>query len=567
MSTENFKYMSAVVVPVFLACTALLSVDVFVDDNFLFRNYTFVILTLLLFVWQMFCVKDFKIGISTISAAFTMLLLYIVLRIADGSGARIAYLLSSIVLLQCLYNIRCKDRIVAVTFVVLCSIQIVVCVLQWLNFLESGETGLLAGTFDNPTGVSLLLTSGIPFMYSLYCKKPSVCLLAFIVLVWLTVAFVGSRAGILSLFVVSLLYAFEKYKERLPRFKLMVMVSVVTLFMLTAALLLLKSGSTIGRFLISKLTWSIAFEKMCMGSGVYGFTSRYMDVQADYFNNNPDSIFSQVADIPMHPLNEYLMLFVQYGIVGAVLLVVLILGIRAAGLKKQDACYYCLVVLAIQSCFTYSMRYSFVWFVCILCLSQVMRNTVRIQQLKSSFLVRLLSVVACVGISYLIYKDISFEHKWGKLVDKATTDELADEDMQEYKKLETDWNGNPFFYYNYAAALRRNGYWEESNEQLVKYGIYVKDYYGLLMHADNYYSMECYNLAAKYYERTHNMCPSRFVPLQGMMRSYQESGDMRLAYNTARKIIGKKVKVKSYNVSLIKKEAEKYITEYEEITE
>ena len=181
--------------------------------------------------------------------------------------------------------------------------------------------------------------------------------------------------------------------------------------------------------------------------------------------------------------------------------------------------------------------------------------------MKSSFLARLLSVVVCVSISYFIYKDISFEYKWGKLVDKARTDELADEDMQEYKKLETDWNGNPYFYYNYAAALRRNGYWEESNEQLVKYGIYVKDYYAVLMCADNYYDSGYYNIAAKYYRRAHNMCPVRFVPLQGLLRSYHESGNLESAYKIANVIVDKDVKIKSYNVSLIKKEADKYLRE------
>ena len=58
------------------------------------------------------------------------------------------------------------------------------------------------------------------------------------------------------------------------------------------------------------------------------------------------------------------------------------------------------------------------------------------------------------------------------------------------------------------------------------------------------------------------MCPVRFLPLRGMLRTRQKQKVQSEASLIAQTIINKKPKIKSYTVSVIKAEAQNYL-EYE----
>ena len=57
------------------------------------------------------------------------------------------------------------------------------------------------------------------------------------------------------------------------------------------------------------------------GYGVGGFSAHYMDYQAQYFKEHPDSQFAILADNIKSPFNEYLSVGVQFGILTWVLLI------------------------------------------------------------------------------------------------------------------------------------------------------------------------------------------------------------------------------------------------------
>ena len=77
--------------------------------------------------------------------------------------------------------------------------------------------------------------------------------------------------------------------------------------------------------------------------------------------------------------------------------------------------------------------------------------------------------------------------------------------------------------------------------------------------ADNYYQKECWKEAERRYKLAQCMCPSRFLPLQGLLRVYAKSKNCILAERVALEIINKRIKIPSYTVSIIREEARNYL--------
>jgi len=96
---------------------------------------------------------------------------------------------------------------------IICSIEAVYAILQYAGILRAFEGHRMIGSFDNPAGLAACLCAGLPFM--LYKTKDRYAWqkyisIAAIALVSVTVILSGSRAGMLSLFVVVAAVFFSK---------------------------------------------------------------------------------------------------------------------------------------------------------------------------------------------------------------------------------------------------------------------------------------------------------------------------------------------------------------------
>lgn len=77
--------------------------------------------------------------------------------------------------------------------------------------------------------------------------------------------------------------------------------------------------------------------------------------------------------------------------------------------------------------------------------------------------------------------------------------------------------------------------------------------------ADNYYHLECWAEAESRYQKALAMCPSRFLPLQGLLRLYVKVGRSSLCRANCLEILDKPVKVPSYTVAIIQEEAKTHL--------
>ena len=73
------------------------------------------------------------------------------------------------------------------------------------------------------------------------------------------------------------------------------------------------------------------------GHGIGSFEAHYMDYQADYFKQHEQSRYSMLADNVKQPLNEYLKILLNFGIVGTLVLFLLIVAIVYCYKKNSNS--------------------------------------------------------------------------------------------------------------------------------------------------------------------------------------------------------------------------------------
>ena len=70
-----------------------------------------------------------------------------------------------------------------------------------------------------------------------------------------------------------------------------------------------------GRLLIWNVSVEMIKDKPLFGLGHDTFQAKYMNYQAEYFRNNPNSRYKLLADNVKHPFNEFIKVAVEFGIV------------------------------------------------------------------------------------------------------------------------------------------------------------------------------------------------------------------------------------------------------------
>ncbi len=96
------------------------------------------------------------------------------------------------------------------------------------------------------------------------------------------------------------------------------------------------------------------------------------------------------------------------------------------------------------------------------------------------------------SVSFLI-KNIIFERTWKRISLVAEKNNgLLDNELSVFTKLYDEWNGNPYFLYNYASELKNVELYKQSVNIFLHCESYINTYDLQMQLADNYYQMECW---------------------------------------------------------------------------
>lgn len=495
----------------------------------------------------------------------------LVISVEDKWFATIlALLLGLVIYVICKLNcISCRINKQFFNFSIIVSISCcflaIYGILQAISAISSNSYFGIAGGFDNPAGYAASISAGFPMILYLLnsCQSKyfiGINIFAALLMI-IAVALSGSRAGMLSMAVMIIFWLILQIKVTMR----LLFICFASTILLLFVLYICKKDSADGRLLIWQCSWEMIKEKPVTGHGMGGFRTNYMNYQAHYFRQNSDSDYVMLADNINRPFNEFIMLVVNFGLVGFVLFIFLsyflIKSYKRNPCDKSKIALCSLLGMAVFSCFSYPLSYPFVW-VMILFATYVIISLANYSISPVLFRMKKLMClfVLCLSLAGITYISVEFINHiaWGKTV-RVSLIKQTDKTFAQYEKLFLKLKNNYLFLYNYAAELNYGGSYKKSQQIAQECSKYLSDYELQLLMGDNCVKMKEYERAEIYFQQAAYMCPVRFVPLYELMKIYQLKEERQKTKEIAERISCKPVKIPSERIERIKKMAHEYL--------
>ena len=437
---------------------------------------------------------------------------------------------------------------------------------QFVGWLPSNHSKCaITGSFENPAGFAAVLAIGFPIGLYLLVKEKKVeqYIASSVSILILIIVFLSeSRTGLLAILVSSFIYFLlqTNFIRKFQKLKFYKLLSAIVMSLLVAGAFMLyyqKKDSANGRLLIWEISTKMIEDKPIFGHGFSSFQERYMDYQAEFFKNNPNSKYSQLADNVKHPFNEFIKVTVEFGLIGLAITLSFILfafwKITKSKNENRGLVLSGLVSFLVFACFSYPLQYISVWLLLAFYLSALLpTKEIKIKNTPISVITRSIIVVTCVFSLSFFVKQIQAEIHW-KTIAVNSLRGNTQEMIPEYEKLySTSLIRNPLFLYNYGAELNVAGRFDKSINVLNECKRRFNDYDLQMLLADNYYKNGEHEKAIQIYEHASNMIPCRFLPLYNLFAISKETSQKDMAEKFAIEIINKEVKIPSNSVFFYK---------------
>lgn len=542
-----------------------LSFPVFVEAELLSKWYVFIGGCSLHCLIILTIIKTPTVNIDLITAVTIIFTGYLLLiSLLTSSSQSNINILSIVAFILLYFSFKLTPCVllknIDVVILSVCVLQACYGLMQYVGILHTYSVFKIIGSFDNPAGFAACLATGFPFCFSVITRGKLRCYFGIISLAIIMMAIIlsGSRAGMIALIIVCYIYIGDKYYHKFKKYRKYSIVLFAVLLLAGMGLFFLKKDSAIGRILIWKNSLEMIVNKPILGSGVGAFLGNYMQYQANFFELDSNSLYTMLADNVTHPFNEYLLLIIEYGMLGFFLFVTVIFVVIKY-FERITVYHLCLVSVGVFACFSYPLRYPFVVVLIAYSLTKIVTRKIVI--LKINYFAKTVGGLLVGGISLFLIKDVQFEYRWGKLVQQLQAENYR-KFLSDYEKLYFQWNGDPMFLYNYAAILNRVEQYDKSNDVLNRCIPYFNNYEVQMLIADNYFELKQWSQAEVYYFIAHHMIPSKFVPLYKLMMLYATVGDQQKSLRIAYLIINKEIKIRSGAVYYIRTEAQDIINKY-----
>lgn len=440
----------------------------------------------------------------------------------------------------------------------LCFCQAVYAIMQALEVLPSCSIHQVVGSFDNPAGLVACLGVGLPCCIYLYrvAENRIIKWVVVITAVFIVVAILlsKSRTGVLAgLFVPIVWWLFSI--KRNNWFKLLILSLGIVLMSL---MYILKKESADGRLLMLRCGWEMIKDKPLFGHGVGSVEAHYMDYQAAWLKNNPDTSFSFLADNVKKVFNEYLAIGICFGVMGWLVLVgfvcLMIHCYRKNPTDEGKCALMTLAVIGALGCFSYPLTYPFTWIVLFLDCSILLNHAYSLSAWKNMNFCYGFSVILFIMSVFLLYGVIRracAELEWGHIV-KIADRERGEDFITKYNSLLPVLGNEPYFLYNYSVELYVVGNYEKALLVARHCRKFWADYDLELLHGELFDKLDRSQEAERHFKLASQMCPVRFIPLFRLYQIYRKRGEETKAYQMGEMILHKPVKVKSATIQRIK---------------
>lgn len=425
---------------------------------------------------------------------------------------------------------------------------------QLYNFFPSGHSIFkTTGSFFNsgPYGGFIALMFPLTLHYWIYFKHRNkllgyiflfvgaVCLMILPATLSRT-AWIAAIAGcgLVLVFDTRIIIKLRIFRKRhQKRFGLYILILSVFLIGTIYGVYYLKKDSANGRLFMWKVTTLAIKEKPVSGVGLGGFPASYSKAQMEYFRSDKASDTEKlVAGSPEYAFNEFLRIFLEQGIIGGILFLLLTIIIIQSGIKNSQTgaagSFLTLSVFAFASYPYYLWEFLVVWVLLgTMCVSG--RNISTLKSFnKSNTGIKYISVFlflsALLAGSFICakhqYSYYQANKEWKKLRSLYTL-KAYESIVDEYEMLYPKLNYQPKFVFEYAVALNATEQRKKADKVLLR-GIQVScDPMFYNVKGRNHHEMGQYDKAEAAYISSTYLLPERIYPYYLLTKLYADSAN------------------------------------------
>jgi len=338
-------YYAGVVIFTALVSTGTIHSHTLFDGIINAKAAWFILLAGLMFI---FIIIDYRINIAVIELnsvdiLISLLFIYFIINNClhgrqlvsknnvQNGGLLISYFFCKIFFSQK----RFSFQPIKITMLLLSIVQIVIAILQWIEFFSSYNSNFkFTGFFFNPSPFAIYLSSLLIFCQVIYFfdKDKIIKTAAFAnLLLGIPIIIISqSRSSWVGFILTSLLLFFLKFNLFIPIKNLSVYIRknilYVVIFLLIIAfssygLYYMKKDSADGRL----LTWNVSVlmfkDHLFLGLGQGGFEAYFLKYQSQYFKMHPEQMqkFGKLAGQTVYAFNDILQIAVEEGMLGLLL--------------------------------------------------------------------------------------------------------------------------------------------------------------------------------------------------------------------------------------------------------
>lgn len=376
-----------------------------------------------------------------------------------------------------------------------------------------------------------------------------------------------SRAGLIALAVSGVVFALTKteIKSYLRSHKWLPLSVVAVSLAIGAGAFCLKKDSALGRFHIWEMELRAIADKPLTGHGYGNALGSYGDAQAEYFEGEERGQERvRIAGCPEYAFNEYLRLGMEFGILGLLLSVaVIVLGTMML-CHSDSSLTFGLVAWGTFAMASYPLA---VWQLRLLLavfLGAAIGVSVKVGKKGRLILV---PALVCLSVgSMLVWLPENkhrkeAESKWleeRRFTNFGIFDGMAGRLAILYPQLRRNFR----YLYDYGYALHKECRYEESNVILREGALISSDpmFYNII--GKNHEALGDYELAERNYIHAHNMVPSRLYPYILLMEMKERQGNTEQALAYARKALSLPVNERNMSMRDLHERARKYYDEH-----
>ena len=247
--------------------------------------------------------------------------------------------------------------------VAICIFQALLGIVQYIGIFRIHADFKVVGTFDNPAGFISCICAALPLGILFFNSRKRWHWVGLLVVI-IAIVLSESRTGVIALSVIGWVVCCCNKKVH-QKWKVSAAILVVLMFVGIVGFY--KTDSANGRMLIWECSWNMIKEKPLLGHGIHAFKAHYMDYQAAYFQEHPTSQYAMLAGNVNHPFNEFMGVWIQFGIIGliglAVILFLLWKCYRRNPTNQGKCAWLSLLAIGVCGMFSYPLAYPFVWLI------------------------------------------------------------------------------------------------------------------------------------------------------------------------------------------------------------